>query len=43
MPYPNTRDVQIIFDQGDAPIGGVICKDAPAGSREFTDVIVRVD
>jgi len=43
VPYANTRDVQIIFDQGDALIGGVRCKDASASSRVFTDVIVRVE
>jgi hypothetical protein len=43
VPYPGTKDVQVVFDQGDALIGGTICKDVAAGSRRFTDVIVRVD
>ncbi len=43
VPYPGTRDVQVVFDQGDALIGGTICKDAPAASRRFTDAIMRVD
>jgi hypothetical protein len=43
VPYPDTKDVQIIFDQGDALIGGTICKDVAAAQRRFTDVIVRVD
>ncbi len=43
MPYPGTRDVQIIFDQGDTDVNGVPCKDAPAASRVFTDVIIHVD
>lgn len=41
--YPNTKDVQILFDQGDAMIGGQACKDSPAASRVFTDAIVPVD
>ena len=41
--YPDTKDVQIVFDQGDALIGGTICKDVAAESRVFTDVIVHVD
>ena len=41
--YPNTRDVQILFDQGDNDINGEICKDASDASKFFTDVIVHVD
>ena len=41
--YPGTKDVQIVFDQGDALIGGVICKEVAADSRVFTDAIVHVD
>jgi hypothetical protein len=41
--YPGTKDVQILFDQGDAIIGGASCKDAAATQRRFTDAIVHVD
>jgi hypothetical protein len=41
--YPGTKDVQIVFDQGDALIGGTICKEVPADSRVFTDLILHVD
>ena len=41
--YPNTRDVQIVFDGGDATIGGIGCRDAPVASRVFSDVIVTVN
>ncbi|HEX6764628.1 MAG TPA: DUF3616 domain-containing protein [Polyangiaceae bacterium] len=40
--YPNTRDVQILFDEGDHLVGGTACKDAAASSRSFSDVIVHV-
>jgi Protein of unknown function (DUF3616) len=43
VPYPNTKDVQILFDGGDATIGGVGCKDAPVGSRVFRDAILTVE
>lgn len=43
VPYPGTKDVQIVFDQGDALVGGTICKDAAAAERRFTDAIMRVD
>lgn len=43
VPYPGTKDVQILFDQGDALIGGTICKDTAAAQRRFTDTIVHVD
>jgi hypothetical protein len=43
VPYPNTKDVQIVFDGGDATIGNVECKDAPEGARVFLDAIVTVD
>ena len=42
VPYPGTKDVQIVFDQGDTLVNGVGCKDAPAASRRFVDAIVRV-
>jgi hypothetical protein len=40
--YPNTRDVQIIFDQGDHDIGGGICKDAAETNQVFGDAIMHV-
>jgi hypothetical protein len=41
--YPNTRDVQILFDQGDHDVGGgVACKDADPSQRQFGDVIIHV-
>jgi hypothetical protein len=43
VPYPGTKDVQILFDQGDVLVGGMACKDAPVGSRRFIDAIVHVD
>lgn len=43
VPYPNTKDVQILFDGGDATIGGVGCKDAPVADRIFRDAIVTVE
>jgi Protein of unknown function (DUF3616) len=43
LPYPNTKDVQILFDGGDAMIGGVGCKGAPVASRVFRDAILTVD
>ena len=43
VPYPNTKDVQIVLDGGDALIGGAECKDAPIADRVFRDVILTVD
>ncbi len=43
VPYPGTKDVQILFDQGDVNIAGVSCKDTAVANRGFTDVIVHVD
>lgn len=43
VPYPGTKDVQVVFDQGDALVNGVSCKTAPAAARRFVDAIVRVD
>jgi hypothetical protein len=40
--YSNTRDVQILFDQGDHLIGGDACKDADTSDQFFSDVIVQV-
>jgi Protein of unknown function (DUF3616) len=41
--YPNTKDVQIVFDAGDADINGATCKNTPAANRVFRDTIVTVD
>jgi hypothetical protein len=40
VPYPSTRDVQVLFDQGDADISGVQCKDAAVADRVFRDQIL---
>jgi len=40
--YPNTRDVQILFDQGDHDVSGDPCKDASDSAKYFADTIVRV-
>jgi hypothetical protein len=40
--YPNTLDVQVLFDQGDLIIGADTCKKAAAGQRYFFDQIVHV-
>jgi hypothetical protein len=40
--YPDTRDVQVLFDQGEHLISGTICKDASSASRFFSDVIIHV-
>jgi len=42
IPWANTHDVQILFDQGDYQIGGNNCKDVSASSQFFKDVIVHV-
>jgi hypothetical protein len=43
VPYPGTKDVQILFDSGGLLIGGTECKKLPSSSRSFTDVIVHVE
>ncbi|HSO00797.1 MAG TPA: hypothetical protein VLS89_21045, partial [Candidatus Nanopelagicales bacterium] len=43
VPYPNATDVQVIFDQGNALIGGETCKKASVSNKVFRDVIVHVD
>ena len=40
--YPNSHDVQILFDQGEHLINGTICKDKSAASRYLSDAIVHV-
>jgi uncharacterized protein DUF3616 len=43
VPYAGTKDVQVLFDLGSAPIGGTACKDVAVGSQYFTDVILHVE
>ncbi|HTE46330.1 MAG TPA: DUF3616 domain-containing protein [Gemmatimonadaceae bacterium] len=43
IPYPGTKDVQVLFDMGDSKIGDDSCKDASSSKRFFTDAIVHVD
>jgi hypothetical protein len=40
--YPNTRDVQILFDQGDHDVNGKLCKDTAVADQSFGDTIVHV-
>lgn len=40
--YPDTHDVQIVFDQGEHRISGTICKDKSLSGQSFSDVIVHV-
>jgi hypothetical protein len=42
IPYPGTRDVQILFDQGDHEIDGDACKDADSSDQLFSDTIVSI-
>lgn len=34
MVYPNTRDMQVLFDQGDYLISGTVCKDAKSNMEQ---------
>ncbi len=43
IPYPNTLDVQVIFDQGDLMIAGQTCKKSTVATKYFTDQIVHID
>ncbi|HEX7841156.1 MAG TPA: DUF3616 domain-containing protein [Kofleriaceae bacterium] len=43
VPYPGTKDVQILFDFGGLLINGTECKKLSASAQSFTDVIVHVD
>lgn len=43
VPYPDTHDVQVIFDMGATQINGDDCKDAASSSQRFTDQIFHVD
>lgn len=40
--HPNTRDMQVLFDQGEHLLGGATCKDSAASSRFFSDVVIHV-
>jgi len=41
--YPNTTDMQILFDADNLAINGVPCELAEPTVRQFSDVIVRMD
>ena len=41
--YPDSRDVQILFDQGDHDLGGTVCKSADESLRVFGDLIMHVE
>jgi uncharacterized protein DUF3616 len=43
IPYPGTKDVQVLFDMGSRLLNGTACKDLSSSSQSFTDVVVRVD
>jgi len=43
IPYPGTKDVQVLFDMGDSKVGDDTCKDASSANRFFIDTIVHVD
>ena len=43
VPYPGTKDVQILFDQGGRLIGGTECKKLSSSAQSFTDQIVHVE
>jgi hypothetical protein len=38
--YEGTRYLQVLVDQGDKSVGGVVCKDAATNDRSFSDVVV---
>jgi hypothetical protein len=40
--WPNTQDVQILYDQGDLPIGAATCKTAAVADQSFSDEIIHV-
>jgi hypothetical protein len=42
VPYPGTRDVQLVFDFGALVVGGTACKKLATSAQSFTDVIVHV-
>jgi hypothetical protein len=42
VPYPGTKDVQVLFDMGTFQIEGNDCKNASTSKQYFSDVIVHV-
>lgn len=40
--HANTRDLQILFDQGEHLLAGTTCKDRAVSSRFFSDVVIHV-
>lgn len=43
IPYPGTKDVQVLFDMGAKLVSGTQCKDLSASSQSFTDTVLHVD
>ncbi len=42
VPYPGTRDVQILFDMGESTVDGTSCKKAIVADQQFDDAIIHV-
>jgi len=40
--YPGSRDVQILFDEGDHVAGSGVCKDASESEQAFGDTVIHV-
>jgi len=43
VPYPGTRDVQVLFDEGALLVGGNECKKLARSAQSFTDQIIHLD
>jgi hypothetical protein len=44
LPYPGTRDVQVLLDGDASAVGGTLCEDLDeTAQREFRDVIIHLD
>jgi len=43
VPYPGSKDVQILFDAGGVLTGGTECKKLSTSAQSFTDQIVHVE
>jgi hypothetical protein len=43
VPYPGTKDVQVLFDEGGRRIDGTACKRLSSSAQSFTDQIVHVE
>jgi hypothetical protein len=43
IPYPGTKDVQVLFDMGAHLVSGTQCKDVSTSSQSFTDTVLHVD